>query len=204
MKTLICIPVYNRFPISKICINQLINTCTKDCVVQIIDDGSTDPGADLFFQDISVIRQKHKGIDKTRVDQIKYFRDSEFDNLYLTDSDAFHDPEWYNIAVFLSEKHNLPVCLYRSSSGNHDFKAGITAPGISMFFTRPQIRPLLYHLDEIETECWDWQVCKHIRKWIYPVHSYVEHYGKDGIHWNKKKEDKAVNPTKWLQNYEIT
>ena len=61
------------------------------------------------------------GVQHIRWHQFREFaKQDEFDYIYMTDNDAFHDPDYINQLLTLHKKYKtkngmkLPVCLYNT------------------------------------------------------------------------------------------
>ncbi len=214
LKTLIIIPTYNRGFISKLCIKTIYST-KQSCKLMITDDESFEYSPQSLFNGMYdfLKESSHIGICRLRLSQFRYFLTTNFDFLYLTDSDAAHDPTWFKTCKNLYAKYNKPVCLFNSinhASNTIEEKDDVyirsSYPGISIFIPRAQVRIICDVADKFGDDYfarkgWDWTVSSILGKFITPKISYVEHLGAGGIHNKTFNEDIAINPTEFLKNF---
>ncbi len=79
-----------------------------------------------------------------------------------------------------------------------------TAPGVSMFFDRNMVEKIVSILDKVgnyqDDFNWDYRVIAYLDKPIITSSiSYLEHFGAGGTHNMDFDRDRALNPTKYLQ-----
>ena len=236
-RTLIAVPVYNRLKVSQLCLASLYQN-RKGAVVHVYNDHSTEYSSDalagycdeifLLPPSKKVVVQMESNRDGMGVQNLRWyqFRDflkrPEFDLLYLTDSDALHDPcfmEVFASLLSIMEKSGqvLPLCLYNSSfHNNNDNNAGRTkrlllrktAPGISQLYTRSMVEKIVFELDKFGTDPdynWDYHAPNALGLPILTTDdSYIEHFGAvaGSMHttagdWDR---DRALNPTPYLRS----
>lgn len=226
-KLFIAIPVHNRMAIAKQCIPTVIDGMDGGDSINIYDDGSTDVDLNFlrFMADtpldnfircetpIGIERQRRKHfLDFWRV------REHGYTHLYLTDSDALHDPNWRSELLRIQARYDDdPICGYNTQAhvrltGNtveDDLKEEVivrrVAPGISYLLTRDHVCKVVRSLDSIHAGHWnwDWTVPKILGdRFLVARTSVVDHVGLGGMHhpedagWNGG--DVALNPTNWL------
>lgn len=210
-KIYIAVTTYNRKKITELCLNQL-KQVSNESDIFIYDDGSTEydeTWLKQFSDHVSI--SKNKGIEEQRLQHFKDFYNSEYEFLYLTDNDAFHDTNWEDMAILLHDKWNVPISLYNSNCHTH-FTVDDTEqfevireylPGISIFLDREMVKRVL---DDSNTHGgkliakhggFDWRVGElYNNKVIISRTSYVDHYGYGGMHCNLHENgDWALNPT---------
>lgn len=216
-RILISVPAFNRKNITQLCLSQIQRYKTSNCFLQVYNDHSTeyDNGFLLNYAD-EAIQMPHKmGIHNLRLYQLRKFLQSGFDFIYLTDNDVIHDPGFIRMLIFLYElgEKQFPVCIYNTM---YHMQPGIilyqnnfillkrTAPGVSMFFDRKMVETIIEVLDntgEYQADFgFDYRVIAYLdRPVITSVTSYLEHFGAGGINNPDFEKDRALNPTKYLQ-----
>lgn len=223
-RILICIPYHNRGQIVRECIPTVRTGMAEGDRLAIYDDGSTEWGmpyeinlkADYFHQNVNSI-----GIEAQRRNHFMSFwrQREEFTHLYLTDSDALHDPIWRWEALRLQEKYNgNPLCLYNTDA--HVRLVGNTiqddpeqeviwrrvAPGISYLLTLEHVSKVVRALPHLpEHWHWDWTVPALLgNQFAVSRVSFVDHIGHSGMHHPEGEGydggDVALNPTAWLMS----
>jgi hypothetical protein len=215
----IAIPTYNRLAIAEQCIPTVRDGMADGDALVVYDDGSQEKPWESPILDntqgISFERCESMGIDAQRRKHIlEFWRNRETHgctHLYLTDSDAFHDPSWRTVALALQAEHDAPVCLYRTQT-HADYHNNIYrnvptenviwqrfAPGVSYLLTLAHCEILAYHMPEKIS--WDWWVPSMLgyRMAISRV-SYCDHIDSGGLHSPEKGigPERATNPTPWL------
>jgi Tfp pilus assembly protein PilF len=212
---LISVPVFNRKEITRISLAQTKRYKSPNCHLQVYDDHSTE--FDVSFLEPyadEVIRLPEKmGIDKLRWHQFRRFLESDFDFLYMTDNDVIHDPQYIAALEVLYEAGNrkLPVCLFNSEFhkfatlySENGFLLRLTAPGVSMFYTREMVQKIIAPAESEEYtylfDVWDFRAIAHLGlPWVVPATSFLEHYGAGGINNRDYDRDRALNPSQYLQ-----
>ena len=212
MSALVWVPVcaFNRWNVTRFCLPSLFR---PGVVVTVWNDHSTDYGSgELANLWVDVRKEPQKlGIHNLRLLQLREFLRRDEPYLYLTDSDALHDPDWLERAGDLMTRAAVPVTLYNSD--RHVSRWGVpveeyemrpTAPGISQFLSRAMVERAVHWLDanEVKTwEDWDYGLISIVGgKAATSLTSYVEHLGVGGMHSEEGEwdNDRAINPTPWL------
>ncbi|MGL1933883.1 MAG: glycosyltransferase family 2 protein [Fibrobacterales bacterium] len=222
MSILIAVPVYNRFKITHLCLNQLMKHKNPADKVLVYNDHSTefDHNQLLPLVDEAVIlpTKSLNGPATIRWHQMHTFLESDHEFLYATDNDGFHDPTFRETLMTLFThvgSSKLPVSLYNSYYHNKPEnivlnKQGIslkkTAPGISMLYTRAMVEKIISSVDtaphEHDSYDWDYRSCGYLAQlFVSSNTSYVEHFGFGGMHYSQENNDIAQNPTPYLQKY---
>jgi hypothetical protein len=235
MKTLIAIPVYNRLKVSQLCLQSIYRN-RESSVVHVYDDHSSEFSGDVlapFCDELFRLPPRNRPVFKMEsntqgmgVQHLRWyqFRDflnrPEFDHLYLTDSDALHDPSYMEMLQLLEEmldktRQKIPICLYNSRfhcspsnnmAGNTRLILRKSAPGISHFYTRDMVARIVCRLDALKSDPdygWDYIAPQLLGlPFLTTANSFVEHFGAvvGSMHtragdWNR---DRAINPTSYL------
>ncbi len=219
-RLLICIPCHNRRRIAELCVPTVTEGMRGGDVLNLYNDGSTEYGQDFLFglgaNNVAVM-EPSIGIERQRRIHFGDFDPSRFTHLYLTDSDALHDPQWRECALNLqSDWGGYPVCLYDTTA--HSRLAGNTikddpfdevifrrvAPGISYLLTADHVATVMKAIKEMPDPLhWDWTVPAILgNKMAISRVSYVDHLGVGGLHhpWGVGYDggDRATNPTAFL------
>lgn len=150
----------------------------------------------------------------------------QFDYLYMTDNDALHDPNWRNELIKIQQQSDSPVSGYisnfmyqnysyyknqiskdSSTLQSNNFRIiESSGGGISIFLKSEKVKYIvsrMYHVD-IE-DMWDCVTWGYLgNRYAIPVFSYLEHFGKGGLHHNSWDFERALNPTKYLQDIRQT
>jgi hypothetical protein len=224
-KLFIPIPVFNRRRIAEQCIPTVYDGMNNGFGCDYLfcyDDGSTewnDNGKWLFqWADLVFRSPVTTGIEAQRKQHFNDFweRRNEygFTHMYLTDSDALHDPSWRSKALALQEEHNgAPLCLYNTVA--HSSLVGNTledkprsnviwrrfAPGISYLLTLEHVEKVMSRINDLRN--WDWQVPEWLgMRFAISRVSYCDHLGLGGAHHPVGEGldggDRCLNPTPWL------
>jgi tetratricopeptide (TPR) repeat protein len=211
---LISVPVFNRKRVTRLSLAQIKRYKTPSCFLQVYNDHSDEYDNTFLtpYADEVIRLPDKKGINALRWHQFRCFLESDFDFIYMTDSDVIHDPEFISALDVLYETGNrkLPVCLFNSAFHMEPRiilyrKNGVmlkgTAPGVSMFYDRTMVERILSMLKRHhDNEVWDFAAVKYLGlPWITPETSYLEHYGTGGIHNIDNERDRAINPTEYLR-----
>jgi len=219
MKIRIDVPCYNRKNITELVLSQLYKHKHNNCDIRIYNDKSDEYDNSLLEQWGDVInyempkkQDRWKNIHTIRYNAYLDFLNEDYDFLYMTDNDAFHDPSYMNILLDLFNKTKLPVCGYKSKfmSGfspqyrkdiNKNEKYHIinnTNGGISIFLSKEHVENLMTKYNK-KTIMWDCDTWKHLgNKYVLSKHSILDHYGKNGLHNKDWNFEYALNPTKYL------
>lgn len=238
-KILINVAVYNRKSITLLCLENLFKYKRPIDGLYVWNDWSTEYDnsdishlADKVFKlppsSKNVIRNEQningQGIAHLRWHQFREFLDqTEYDFLYLTDSDAIHDPEFCTILLnlynsYTTKSGKLPICLYNTIF--HNYKENIisentkisirkSAPGISHFYDRDMVTKIVSDLNKLNSDPdygWDYTVNQQLLKlpFLTSKISYLEHFGalEDSMHTKQGEwdRDRALEPTEYLKN----
>jgi len=214
MKIWITVPTYNRKKIAEIVIPQLAKH-KKEHFLHISDDFSTayDPFK-LFADYADQIERppKHMGVHKLRCWEFRQFLKTDFDLIYLTDSDAFHDPNYIDRLLYLYEHTKAPVSLYntkwhfnatRKELPELDAIYRSTLPGISQLYNRKMVEKIVKALDRAgdPVYAWDYRVIEYLNTiCVTSKTSYIQHFGGPGsIHHPTLTTDTAHNPTNYIK-----
>ena len=210
----ITVPIYNRKNISLICVEQLFKY-KKDAFINITDDYTTKYDVNKLLGPYSNKVTKYDtklGIEVLRCYEFREFLKTDYKYLYMTDNDAFHDPNYIDRLIELYTRYNKPVCLYNTK---HHFKSTVasyndiiirkTMPGISQLYSRDMVIKIVKALDEHgdTKRSWDFIIPKYLGlNNITSNMSYIEHFGGPGsIHNKTLNSDIAVNPTEYLKEH---
>ena len=207
LKLMVGFAVYNRPLITKICLNQLSKIVEKKDIF-ITDDGSSNKELKSYLGKFpNVIFQKNKGVDRVRLAEMKRFCKSEYDLFYITDNDAFLDPSAIEIMKWVYNETRLPVSCYNSIYFRPDhikekFKKYTiinACAGISMLFDKQMVDKILKTRHDRKKTMWDVASYEILGGFAITNISYVQHYGKDGLHFKTRLEERALNTSEYLQ-----
>lgn len=220
-RLLICIPYRNRAPIVERCVPTIYNFAREGDRVLLCDDGSTDrPSPIIFKKRFGVechlmMNSEPAGVEDWRRNNLRLFwHAKEFTHLYLTDSDAPHDPDGRSELLRLQALHGgAPICGYNTRA--HSEMIGNTiedspaseviwrhyAPGVSYLLTRAHIEVIgLERINSMSN--FDWQIPDWLgNRFAVTRTSYVSHIGYGGLHHGDADVsggDVPLNPTPWL------
>lgn len=212
---LIIMTTYNRKKITELALKNIVET-KKNATLWVIDDQSTEYDLDFLK---SVVGDKAAKVEpnpeRLNIERTRYRRQLEaletsFKYVYHTDNDAIHDPNWIErLQNITTAVPGHVVGLYNSPLHEQDTLQTIkeaalvvrrSCPGISYFFEQDLIRPakpwLALFAQHPYVKAWDYVFSDLIKKpSLVSSVSFVEHYGKGGIHNQDFDRDKAVNPT---------
>lgn len=228
MKIRIDVPVYNRKNITELCLMQLQKTKHADDQIYIYNDGSTEYNNEWLMQFGTVVNYKMPEQDRWRnihtIRSLAYrdFVDQDFDLLYMTDNDAFHDPNWRKKMVDIFLSANLPVSGYVSNYmfqnylyyknqlevtnstntlGNKFKVITSTGGGISILLDKNRVRQILTRIGNNNIsdmwDCFTWNVFNN--RYAVSSISLLEHFGKGGLHHTSWDHERAVYPSLYLQ-----
>jgi len=241
-KVLIVVPVWNRKNITELVLKQLYKYKGDNAELWVYNDHSTEYDNDwlktmcdkvikLEPSNKIVIKNerntKGMGVQHLRWHQFRMFVDQDkFDYIYMTDSDALHDPDFMDILLKVHTKYKtkngnkLPVCLYNTIHHsqpqntryqNDDVMLRITAPGISMLYNKDMVKQIIDNLDVYKKQTgedpmygWDYFPTKWLKiPFITTKTSYLEHFGASSQSMHTPKglwdRDRAINPTQYLK-----
>ena len=235
MKILTCLPVYNRKLVTGLVAENLFKY-KQDSTLWVYNDWSSEyensyleDSCDKIFKlpksdKVVVKNEKNKkgmGVQHLRWYQFREFLSMDYDALYLTDSDALHDPSYIDVLKNLHKKYSLangakmPICLYNTRwhesatiKEGKDVYMRSTAPGISQLYTKDMVSKIVTNLDKLAedpTYAWDFRCLEYLKLPVITTkNSYVEHFGasSESMHtprgeWDR---DRALNPTEYLVN----
>ncbi|MCG2720560.1 MAG: tetratricopeptide repeat protein [Thermodesulfovibrionales bacterium] len=210
---LISVPVFNRKRITRLSLMQTKRYKTSECHLQVYNDHSTDFDNSFLtpYADEVIQLPDKLGIGALRRHQFREFLKTDFDFIYMTDSDVIHDLRFIAALEVLYEAgdRKLPVCIFNSTFHVEPSiilyrKNGImlkkTAPGVSMFYDRTMVNKIVAMFkpgyDDLN---WDYAVIQYLGlPWVTSETSYLEHYGGGGIHNTDYERDRAIIPTEYL------
>lgn len=227
-KIFIAIPVHNRLSLAWRCVATIADTLhdggnsRHGDTLAVYDDGSQEKAAWTYYADEVHHRNEPLGIEGQRRQHFVDFqhaidRGRDFTHLYLTDSDALHDPNWRSELLRLQDKcGGAPICGYNTEA--HARLKGNTiedrpdseviwrraAPGISYLLTRDHVAKVMRSLPTLPAHWhWDWTVPALLgHRFAVTRRSLVEHVGWQGLHHPSAEGpeggDRATNPTEWL------
>lgn len=229
-KIRIDVPVFNRQKITELVLMQLFKTKAPNDEIYIYNDGSTEYDDAWLSQWGKVIRytmplnqDRWRNIHTIRSRafrdfvQNNYKPENNFDFLYMTDNDAFHDPSWRSEFIKISEEANVALCGYLSNFmfQNYDYYRNqinatfnksykiiqSTGGGISIFLNKDKVQTILNRMGHTDMhDMWDCMTWGYLNNtYAVPAQSLVEHFGKGGLHHNDWDFEKAINPTLYLQ-----
>jgi hypothetical protein len=115
----IAVPCHNRKAIVKQCLPTIRAAMQTGDLMVAYDDGSKEYGPTFLEQwaDLAVREPTPIGVERQRANHFRAFWASDFDFLYLTDSDALHSIHWRTQAERLvNECDGSPVCLYNTDA----------------------------------------------------------------------------------------
>jgi len=228
-KIIVYIPCLNRKRIVEQCLPTVESGLEPQDLLSIWNDGSTEYDDYWLRQFGDEVRHPRNpdgeqilisvGIEKQRRAHFMDFmcKKNDHTHMYLTDSDAIHDPNWRAKALEIQDKYfGVPICLYDTKA--HSSLIGNTleddpskdviwrrvAPGISYFLTRSHVEKIVQTITHLPDPLnWDWVVPNILGNWFAISRtSYVDHVGVQGIHHPESEGlnggDRATNPTDWL------
>lgn len=230
-KLYIAVPVHNRKEIVRECLPTLVHGVEREDSVVIHNDGSKD--IDRAFlslwtdtpQDALIMHNEPIGIERQRRLHFELFwravlGGKGYTHLYLTDSDALHDPNWRSELLRLQAKYDDdPICGYNTDA--HVRLAGNTqeddpkeevivrrvAPGVSYLLTIEHVRKVMRYLSALPPDTptwhWDWTVPAILgHRFLVTRRSVVDHIGMFGMHHPQYDGydggDRCLGPTEWL------
>lgn len=214
---LICISAFNRKKVTGLSLAQIKRYKHESCEVHVYNDHSTEYDNAFLepYADKVVQLPRKMGPHNLRWHYFSTFLESHHSFLYMTDNDIVHDPDFIGVLQALYEigGKRLPVCIYNSSDHwsdktvfycNNGIILKKTAPGFSMFFDRSMVKKIVSVLNDIghchDNYGADYRAIAYLGlPWITSATSYAEHYGAGGINNLDYETDRAINPTRYLQ-----
>lgn len=222
-KVLVCIPCFNRRSIAEQCIPTVRDGMAGCDSLHCYDDASNEFSPDFLYKlgaNSASRCSENIGVERwRRLNFMEFYmnRDGgEWTHLYLTDSDALHDPGWRSEALRLQDiAGGAPVCLYNTQAhvrliGNtiEDDKSSPiiwrrVAPGISYLLTADHVRRVVEAIKHMPDPLhWDWTVPAILgHRMAISRTSYCDHIGHGGLHDSGEGYDggdRATAPTPWL------
>lgn len=211
MKIWTTVATWNRKKITEICLKQLYSN-KRDSFLHISDDYSTEYSISDMSKYCDLIEQpvKKLGIHAMRCWEIEQFLKTDYDLIYFTDNDAFHDPSYIDRLKDVYSRYKTPVSLYNTRwhfmntvREEQDVVIRTTMPGISQLYDRAMATTILNILKQngIPDYAWDYRFVEYLKMQTTTTRSsYVEHFGIHGIHnpGNDFERDRATNPTMYL------
>jgi hypothetical protein len=214
----IAIPVRERAPIAALCLPTIFETKASQDFMVLSNDGSKEFTNDWLFKFGDQIRQFNEpiGIQNQRRLHFQNFWEQRhaYTHLYLTDSDAPHDPGWRAQALGLQEENGGALtCLYNTKAhtamvGNvlendplKDHLWQKVAPGISYLLTHAHVEKVMKVIDTLDH--FDWTVPSILgNRCCISAVSYCDHIGYGGERHpagaGLDGGDRATAPTRWL------
>lgn len=217
LSILIAVPVWNRKEMVQLSLAQTKRYKTSSCHLQVYNDHSTEFDNTFLepYADEIIKLPKKTGIDGLRWHQFRAFLKTDFDCLYMTDSDVIHDPSYITLLerLYSAGKRQLPVSLFNSIFTMQPrmilyCKNGIflksSAPGNSMLYDRKMVEKILNTLEKtsgvLDYLPWDNKAIACLQlPWITPEMSFLEHFGAQGVNNDNYERDRAISPTEYLQ-----
>lgn len=220
-KIRIDVPCYNRKKITELVLHQFNRTKGENDEIRIYNDNSEEYDNAWLSQygtpktyEMPPHQDRWRNIHVIRSKAFKEFLYEDFDFLYLTDNDAFHDPHWREELLQCYKETELPCSAYVSSfmyNNYSSYRAQLvnnrfrlmnnTGGGISIFLHKTQVRRIcerLGHLDFWDMwDCMTWQYVNN--RYVLTQNSYLDHFGKGGLHHQSWDQERAISPTPYLQ-----
>lgn len=223
------VPVYNRQNITELVLMQLFKTKAAQDEIYIYNDNSTEYDNKWLSQWGTVINYEMPNQDRWRnihTIRSKAYRDfvtnwhktnEKFDFLYMTDNDAFHDINWRSQLLKTYEETNKnAVTGYISSYmyNNYDYYKNqlrthttskvirSTGGGISVLLSKDQVFKIYDKMGHNDIhDMWDCITWGWLNN-TYAItdRSYLDHFGKGGLHHQSWDIERAIRPTEYLEN----
>jgi len=215
MKIWITIPTWNRKKTAETII-PITYKHKKDHFLHITDDYSTEYNAfELFKNHADQIERPPKklGVQLLRCWEFRKFLETDYDLIYMTDSDALHDPNFTDRLLELYDVTKHPVCIYNTNwhiratinyNEKYNFYWRRTMPGVSQLYDRSMVEKIVKELDKRgdPVYAWDYRVLEYLgMKSATSKTSYMQHFGGPGsIHNKTLTSDTALEPTEYLKS----
>jgi len=201
---------FNRKEVTEICLDQINKTKFGSTLV-VYDDCSDD--FDVGFlkrvsKDAIVKRMdRPTGVGGVRSEIHNEFK-KEFRFIYHTDNDAYHDPNWMYRLHELYTRYKLPTGLFTLGKRHHIIKemggesVNRMCQGVSFFYDFGSLEGIKYNkkVDPRTSPGWDNMTSRVLKRFIVSGVSYLEHFGANGLTTREYSDNRAYNPTMWLQN----
>jgi hypothetical protein len=213
MKIWVTVSSFDRKKITEITIRQLVEY-KQDSFIHVSDDYSSEYDLDwissLGADEVERPPEKY-GIDRIRAWELQKFLETDFDLIYFTDNDAYHDPIYIDVLKDAYKKFNKPVSLYNSmyhtkynESLDDKFFLRESMPGISHLYDRNMAKKIIEKIN-IEfpdgIRMWDYMFVNFLdTKVVTCKTSYLQHYGAGGMHNGPGdyERDRALSPSQYL------
>lgn len=208
----ICIPCKDRKAIVGQCLPTMLASRYSGDVVRCYNDGSTEYGVG-FLRALGADwagNYENMGVDaQRRMHVLDYWEHrDEFSHLYFSDIDTVMDPHWRSRLLEIQERTGYLTCGYHTQTHEdyknnvYDRRDGIVftrfAPGVSYLLSRKHVEKIVEHLPERWSFDWFIPSILGYRCAVSDV-SCVDHIGHGGMHDREGVEERALNPTPWLQ-----
>lgn len=198
--------VYGRKEVAKVCLRQLSSVLPKHGELHVWQDDPSEDCAWVKGLPRTILHKEGRnwGINNLRWVQLRTAQKNNVDEIYLTDSDASHDPDWYEE---LKERYEAGYPVASGFlSAHHVLVDGSqrNAPGISMYFRTKEIRRLMLNIStgRIPTTPWDFTWSNILGNRIgMTSESVVDHFGAGGLHNPGWDLDIAIKPTDYLKEW---
>lgn len=181
--------------------------------VRCYNDGSTEYGVG-FLRALGADwagNYANMGVDaQRRMHILDYWdhRDS-FSHLYFSDSDCIMDPHWRERLLAIQERTGYLTCGYHTATHENyqnnvyarrgDILLTRFAPGVSYLLSRAHVEKIVAHLPERWN--FDWTIPSLLGyQCAVSDMSCVDHVGRGGMHDTEGVDERALNPTLWLQD----
>lgn len=203
--------VYGRRIVSEACLNQLVSTLPPHAELHVWQD---DPTEDCSWVKALPNTKLHSegrywGINSLRWIQLRTALAGRVEEYYLTDSDAAHDPHWYQEITRVYEAGYSISCGYRT---RHHTILGVgsgfsyqkACPGISMYFQKKEASKIMLGLVRAREspDEWDFKFSRILGSSVgLTIHSVVDHYGAGGLHNSSWDDDVCDIPTPYLETW---
>lgn len=212
VRLFICIPCKDRKAIVEQCLPTMLASRYSGDVVRCYNDGSTSYDA-AWLESLGAdwaMNFSGMGVDaQRRMHVLDYWEHrDEFSHLYFSDSDAIMDPHWRERLLEIQQRTGCLTCGYHTATHENyehnvyahrgDIVMTRFAPGVSYLLSRAHVEKIMAHLPER----WDFD-------WMIPSllgyrcavsdMSCVDHIGIGGLHDGEGVDERALNPTFWLQ-----
>lgn len=212
---LIAVATRNRRKITELSLLNLVSV-SFNCDILVWDDHSSEYSVEWLKKLVPSVLQAPKrcGIHALRGIQLSHFLwNTNYERIYLTDTDVIHDPNWQVVAEELLLRHKNPVCLYNTMFHGQPMEARLTGPnpayermtcpGVSVYLCREMVESVSNWIDQERPENsfrdWDFDLMNRLLengyRFTHSMISYLEHYGAGGLHNSDNFGDTAVLPT---------
>lgn len=205
------VPVANRFELARECVSLLRARSPQKAQIIVWIDGVEGqkhdwPGATIVYETPKL------GIEKQRVQHLKFWAQFPSTWLYFTDADAVHAADWFTPMRKLAIETTYLVSGYRTGAHANDVYEDCGAylkhhyvAGVSMLMHETHVNHILGQKLSPEGEIrgqmggFDWTIPEWLgHRCITPWCSYVDHVGVNGMHHGQDHTvghgDRAMHP----------